>query len=345
MTRMKQNLGYVRTALGVVASAAAVSMLMSPVSGQAPVATVSLDRDVPPAVVEGLEILKVQGQVYMIAGAGANIAVQVGDEGVLVVDTGAAGQSAKVLEAIEKLSPRRLRYTINTSADADHISGNEAVVKSVGFRGNRPATVVGGGGGNPGGANAGAITMAHESAMTRMVTGGLGGDAVPISTFFGVRKDFFSNGEAISILYQPAAHTDGDVMVVFRKSDVVASGDVFVPNAYPVIDTAKGGTVDGVIEALNTLLDITVPERNQMGGTRVIPGHGRISNEAEVVDYRDMVTIVRDRVQEMVKKGMTLQQIRAQRPTLEYDGYYGAATGPSSPDAFLQSVYRSVGGK
>jgi glyoxylase-like metal-dependent hydrolase (beta-lactamase superfamily II) len=342
---MKQKFGYVRTACALVAMAAAAFFVMPSVSGQTPVGLVPLDREMPPAVVEGLDILKVQGQVYMVAGAGGNVVVQAGDEGVLVVDTGAAGQTAKVLEAIAKLSPRRLRFMINTNADPDHVAGNAEVVKSVGFRGNRPGQVLGGGGGNPGGANAGALTIAHEGALTRMVNAGISGEALPISTFFGLRKEFFSNGEAIQLLHQPAAHTDGDVIVVFRKSDVVATGDIFVPDAYPVIDTAKGGTVNGLVDALNNILDITVPERNQMGGTRVIPGHGRISNEAEIVDYRDMVTIVRDRVQEMIKKGMTLQQIRAARPALEYDGYYGTASGPSSPDGFLEAVYRSLGGK
>jgi glyoxylase-like metal-dependent hydrolase (beta-lactamase superfamily II) len=340
------KLGYVRTACAVLTICAAIATLTSTLSGQTPVALVPLERPAPPAVVAGLDILKVQGQVFMIAGAGANIVVQAGDEGVLVVDTGAAGQSAKVLEAIDKLSPKRLRFMINTSADADRTGNNDAVVKSVGLFGpNRPATVVGGGGNNPGGANAGALTVAHENALNRMLSAGLSGDALPISTFFGAHKDFFSNGESVQLFYQPAAHTDGDILVVFRRSDVVATGDIFVPNRYPVIDTAKGGTVQGEIDALNNILDITVPERNQMGGTRVIPGHGRISNEAEIVDYRDMVTIVRDRVQDMIKKGMTLAQIKAAKPTLEYDGYYGAPTGPASPDGFLEAVYRTLGGK
>ena len=341
---MKLKFGYVRTACALVATADAAVFVMPSVSGQTPVGLVPLDRPTPPAVIDGLDILKVQGQVYMVAGAGGNVVVQTGDEGVLVVDTGAPGQSAKVLDAVAALSPRRLRFMINTSADPDHIAGNGDVVQSVGFRGNRPGQVVGGGG-NPGGANAGALTMAHEGALTRMVNAGISGEALPISTFFGLRKEFFSNGEAVQLLHQPAAHTDGDVIVVFRKSDVVATGDIFVPHAYPVIDTARGGTVDGLIDALNNILDVTIPERNQMGGTRVIPGHGRISNEAEIVDYRDMVTIVRDRVQEMIKKGMTPQQIKAARPALEYDGYYGAASGPSSPDGFLDAVYRSLGGR
>ena len=168
------------------------------------------------------------------------------------------------------------------------------------------------------------------------------GDALPLSTFFTPKKEFFSNGEPIQVISTPAAHTDGDAMVFFRSSDVISTGDVFVTTTYPVIDLARGGGVQGVIDALNTIIDITVPERNQMGGTRVIPGHGRICNEADVIDYRDMVTIVRDRVQAMVKKGMTLQQIKAAKPSLEYDGIYGMKPGPGSTDQFLETVYTSL---
>ena len=168
---------------------------------------------------------------------------------------------------------------------------------------------------------------------------------LPASTFFTPRKDLFSNGEPVQLISQPNAHTDGDILVFFRKSDVVATGDVFVTTSYPVIDTARGGSVQGVIDALNAIIELTVPERNQMGGTRVIPGHGRICNEADVVDYRDMVTIIRDRVQEMARKGMTVQQIKAARPSLEYDGIYGATTGTGLPICFLKlCIAKSPGG-
>jgi glyoxylase-like metal-dependent hydrolase (beta-lactamase superfamily II) len=141
------------------------------------------------------------------------------------------------------------------------------------------------------------------------------------------------------------AHTDGDVMVFFRRADVLSSGDVFVTASYPVIDASRGGSVQGEIDALNAIIDLTVPERNQMGGTRVIPGHGRICNEADVVDYRDMVTIIRDRVRDMAKKGMTLQQVRAARPSLEYDGIYGTTTGQWTTDMFLEAIFKDVGKK
>ena len=315
---------------------------------QQPVGTVPIDPPPPPIVVDGVELLKVQGQVYVAASARGNVTVQIGDEGVLLADSGAPGEIDKILGAVRRVTSKPIRYLVNTSGDADHVAGNDAVVKTgSGFRGPRPQQV---GGGNPVGQNVGVMTVSHENAYNRMTQPapggpGISGDALPGSTFFTPRKDIFANGEPIELRHLPEAHTDGDILVYFRKSDVVSVGDVFTPHSYPVIDRARGGTVNGVIDALNTIIEITVPERNQMGGTRVVPGRGRIANEADVVDYRDMVTIVRDRVQEMIKKGMTLPQIRAARVTLEYDGYYGAPNGPASPDGFLEAVYRSLGGK
>jgi glyoxylase-like metal-dependent hydrolase (beta-lactamase superfamily II) len=282
----------------------------------------------------------------MITGAGANVAVQIGDEGAFVVDTGGAGQGQRVLSAVNLLTNRPVRFLVNTNADADHIAGNEMIVTSQrGARGPRP-----GGGGGGQGQNIGVVSVAHENAFNRMSSGSAGvpaltGDALPASTFFTSRKDLFSNGEPVQLIAQPSAHTDGDILVFFRKSDVVVAGDVFVTTSYPVIDTSRGGTVQGVIDALNAIIELTVPERNQMGGTRVIPGHGRICNEADVVEYRDMVTIVRDRVQDMAKKGMSIQQVKAARPSLEYDGIYGATTGGYTTDMFLETVYREVAKK
>ena len=314
---------------------------------QQPVTTVSLIAPPPPLIVDGLEILPVQGNVHIIVGAGANVGVQIGDEGAFVVDTGGSGQSERLLKAVERLTNRPIRFLVNTNADVDHIAGNDVIVKSQrGTRGPRP----GGGGGGGQDQNVGVVTVAHENAFNRMSTGSQGvppltGDGLPASTFFTPRKDLFSNGEPVQLISQPNAHTDGDILVFFRKSDVVATGDVFVTTSYPVIDTARGGSVQGVIDALNAIIELTVPERNQMGGTRVIPGHGRICNEADVVDYRDMVTIIRDRVQEMARKGMTVQQVKAARPSLEYDGIYGATTGNWTTDLFLETVYREVSGR
>jgi glyoxylase-like metal-dependent hydrolase (beta-lactamase superfamily II) len=249
----------------------ALSLASPDPHAQQPVTLVPLTPPSPPIIVDGLEVLPVQGKVHVIIGAGGNVSAQVGDEGVLLVDSGAAGQSNTILTAISRLTTRRVRFLINTNDDADHIAGNGAIVKAHGgTRGPRPGGV---GGGNPRGPNAGVMTMAHENAFNRMSTArpglpALTGEALPESTFFTPKKEFFSNGEVIQLLAQPNAHTDGDVMVFFRSSDVLSTGDVFVTTSYPVIDTSRGGSVQGVIDALNMILDITVPERNQMGGTR-----------------------------------------------------------------------------
>ena len=330
--------------LAALVAGALCSIGMLVLHAQQPVTMVPLTPPAPPVIVDGLEILPVQGSLHMIVGAGSNVAVQIGDEGVFVVDSGGSGQSQQLLAAVSRLTNRPIRFLVNTNADGDHIAGNDVIVKSQrGTRGPQP----GGGGGGAQGQNIGVVTVAHENAFNRMSAGSEGvpplkGDALPASTFFTPRKDLFSNGEPVQLISQPAAHTDGDILVFFRKSDVVVTGDVFVTTSYPVIDSARGGSVQGVIDALNAIIELTVPERNQMGGTRVIPGHGRICNEADVVDYRDMVTIIRDRVQEMAKKGMTLQQIKGARPSLEYDGIYGSTTGAWTTEKFLETVYRDV---
>jgi len=142
--------------------------------------------------------------------------------------------------------------------------------------------------------------------------------------------------------HAPAAHSDGDSIIFFRRSDVVATGDIFNTNLYPVIDLDRGGSIDGTVSALNAVLELTIPALKQEGGTYVIPGHGRIADEADVSEYRDMVTIVRDRVRALVAKRMTLDQVKAQRPTLDFDGRYGASEGPSTTERFIEAVYRGV---
>jgi glyoxylase-like metal-dependent hydrolase (beta-lactamase superfamily II) len=131
-------------------------------------------------------------------------------------------------------------------------------------------------------------------------------------------------------------------MVFFRRSDVIATGDIFNMDSYPVVNVDKGGNIQGVLKALNVVLDITIPKHEQEGGTYVIPGHGRLTDEHDVLEYRDMVTIIRDRVQNMIKKGMTLAQVKEAKPTFEYDGRWSAATGPGSTDMFVEAVFRSL---
>lgn len=269
----------------------------------------------------------VQGNVHLIVGAGANIAVQVGPDGVLVVDTGAAGTSEKVLALIKELAgDKEIRWLVNTTFRPDHTAGNAPLAKA-------GRTVNG---------NIAAI-VAHENASARMVKAGIPDEARPYNTFFEARRDFPFNGEPV-VLYHPAsATTDTDTIVFFRRSDVVVAGDLFDMTRYPVIDVDNGGSIEGTIEALNLILDLTVPSKSlQEGGTYVIPGHGRISDEHDVVMYRDMLHIIRDRIRDLIERGMTLEQVKAARPTLDYDGRYGSDTGPWTTEMFIEAVYRDL---
>jgi glyoxylase-like metal-dependent hydrolase (beta-lactamase superfamily II) len=295
-----------------------------------------------PESIAGLTVLPVQGDVYMIAGAGGNISLHVTDEGALVVDSGAAGASDRVLAAVAALSRRPIRYIINTSADADHIGGNQSLSKA----GQNLAVNAPGNSGLP---LVEAPIIAREEVLLRMsaptgVVSPVPFASWPTSTFFTGKKTMAFGREPIELLAAPAAHTDGDALVWFRRSDAISVGDVYSPGSYPVIDRARGGSIQGVLDALNRIIDITIPRFNQQDGTMVIPGHGRLSDEADVVEYRDMATIVRDRIALMVKEGRTLSQVRAARPTLDYDGVYGAATGPWTTDMFIEAVYLGVSG-
>ena len=294
-----------------------------PVNGQKVPLVKALTDEWPEIVkVDGIEIVHVQKNIYMLVGGGANVTLQIGDEGAFLVDAGGPGQGERIVAAVRHLTRKPLRFLVNTGADADKIGGNGEVVAAAGG----PTGVVAGAAGRP--ANTGILTVAHENTVNRMTAGSpgmpaLSGDAVPLSTFFTAKKDFYANGEAVQILYQPHARTDGDVIVFFRGTDVISTGDLFRTDSYPVIDPTKGGTIQGELDALNALLDLAVPERNQMGGTRLVPGHGRVCNEADLLEYRDMLTIIRDRVADLVKQNMTIEQIKAAKPTLEYDGIYG----------------------
>jgi cyclase len=285
-----------------------------------------------------IQTVHVQGNVHMLVGAGANIIVQAGDEGVLVIDPGPGPRGADVLAAIRRISLKPIRIVINTHVHDDHSGANEAIAASGrSLGGNAP--------GNSGLPLETARVLAHENVLKRMSAPS--GEpsprpfaAWPTETFFGEDKELFFNDEAIQLIHQPA-HTDGDVLVFFRRSDVVASGDLFTTLTYPMVDTQKGGSVQGFIDGLNRVLDITIPKDKEEGGTYVIPGHGRLADEADVVEYRDMVTIVRDRIQDLVAKGKTLAEIKAAKPTADYDGRYGATTAWTT-DMFIEVVYREL---
>ncbi len=286
--------------------------------------------------------LPVQDNVWMIVGAGANIAVQTGDEGVLVVDTGNGAATEKVQAILRALSTRPIRYILNTNYHPDHTGGNEAL-RGIPAGGGR-----GGGGGGRGGAGGGGVPIAsHENVLGRMSaptgkTAPTPPNAWPSETYNSAFHDLYFNGEGIQMIHVPDAITDGDSLVYFRRSDVIAAGDIFMTTTYPVIDLKAGGTINGVIAGLNKLLDLCIVKEKQEGGTMVIPGHGRISDEADVLEYRDMLTIVRDRIQDAVKKGRTLQQIQSAGLTKDYDGRYGATTGSWTTAMFIEAVYESL---
>jgi cyclase len=276
-----------------------------------------------------LHVLPVQGNVYMLVGPGGNVTIQTGKDGVLLVDTMVESLAPRIAAEVQKLSTLPIRYIIDTSIDPDHLGGNVALAAM----GTTGATQVPGGG---------ATVIAHEGVVNRMAPPAKPGETpqpvrgLPNLEYYTPTRDVYFNGEPVIVFHEPKAHTDGDSIVLFRRSDVVSTGDIFTPDRYPVIDRDKGGSVQGLLDALNHVLRLTVPERLQEGGTRVIPGHGRLCNEADVVEYRDMVTIVRDRIQDMVKRNLTIEQVKAAKPTLDYDTRYGAG------DRFVEAVYDSL---
>ena len=299
-------------------------------------------RPVKPAYDDGnVEALPVQGNVHLVAGSGANITVQVDSDGLLVVDTSVAPMSDKVLAAIRTISDKPVRHIVNTNADEHHTGGNERLSQA----GRNFNAGIGGQSGREPARLEGAPVIAHELVLHRM--SGLKGEPErvpygvwPHDTFYTNRKQLYFAGEVVELLHMPAAHTDGDIIVWFRKSDVVATGDVFSTVTYPVIDRTRGGSIQGLLDALNQILDITFPAFNNQGGTLVVPGHGRICNESDVAEYRDMMTIIRDRIRLMVEKGMTVAQVKAAGPTKDYDGVY--STPAWTGDMLVEAIYADL---
>jgi len=280
-----------------------------------------------PAQDSAYRALKVQGNVWVLAGPLGNVTVQAGDDGIVLVDTGLEAEAQGVSAAVKTIANKPVRWLINTSIDESRRGGNAVLPKMI-FSAPGPGPRI----------------VAHENVLNRLTAASsprVAEAQLPNDEYFQPSKDFAFNGEAIVVYHMPGAHTDGDSIVHFRRSDVVSTGNIFTPGRYPVIDLERGGSVNGLIAALNRILQITVPLKYQEGGTYVIPGRGRICDEADVVEYRDMVTIVRDDIADYIKKGMTLAQVKDAKPTRGYDAEYALAGGPS-PDAFVEAVYNSL---
>jgi cyclase len=320
-----------------------------------------------------LQFLPVRGNIYVLQGAGANITVSIGRDGVLMVDSGLVSMGQQVLAAIRRLQnqldlrdkaigfgaetrssvadrnvetpAKPIRYIINTHVHPDHVGANELLRRSgMTFTGGNVA-------GNIADAGEGAAIMAHEAVLARMSSSAGGAtpapaDAQPTDTYYTdtMKLSHFFNGEGVQLIHQPSAHTDGDTLVWFRGSDVIASGDLYSTTTYPIIDIRTGGTIDGVVNGLNRILRLAIAEFRTEGGTLIVPGHGRLSDSADVAYYRDMVTIIRDRVRAMVGRGLTLEQVKAAKPTADYEPRYGATSGPWTTDQFVEAAYVSLGG-
>jgi glyoxylase-like metal-dependent hydrolase (beta-lactamase superfamily II) len=283
-----------------------------------------------PAVVR---TVRLRDNIFVLLGAGGNITAQVGDKGVVLVNAGTSGTSEAVLAALAKVTDQPIRMILNTGAEARNTGGNEALYRAGRYLGDRAIL------------NHAQIS-AHEAVLKRLSSSTAAKPAAPESAwptdvYFTDSLEFYFNGESFVMLSMPASVADGTSIVYFRKSDVISAGELFLQNTYPVIDIEHGGTINGTIDALNRIIDIAIPDEYQEGGTMIVSGDGRPSDEYELITYRDMVTIFRDRIADLKKKGMTLAQVLAAKPTSDYDGRYGVSP-EWTPAQFVEAVFRSL---
>jgi glyoxylase-like metal-dependent hydrolase (beta-lactamase superfamily II) len=298
---------------------------------------------------DGLDVVQIRPNFYVIAGAGGNIVAQTGPEGVILVDSGSTAMADQVLAAIKRLTPLPIRYIINTSMEADHVGGNDKLARA--GLSILPGAVAAGAGLNDDlVSNSGrASVLAHENVLARM-TASTGPQAFPSAlwptkTFAYRLYSMYLNGEGIQVIHMPAARTDGDTIVFFRKGDVIATGDIIDTTRWPFIDTKRGGTIQGELDALNRLMDLSIhnlPIQWHPDRTFLVPGHGHVYDKLDLLEYRDAVTVVRDRVQDQIDQGKSLAQVKAANPTLGYRSQYGADSGPWTTDMFVEVIYNEL---
>jgi glyoxylase-like metal-dependent hydrolase (beta-lactamase superfamily II) len=297
----------------------------------------------------GLEVVQLRPNFYVIAGAGGNIVVQTGPEGVILVDSGSTAMADPVLAAIKRITPLPIRYIINTSMEPDHVGGNDRLARA--GLSILPGAVAAGAGLNDDlVSNSGrASVLAHENVLMRM-TAATGPQAVPSAlwptkTFAYRMYSMYLNGEGIQVIHMPAARTDGDTIVFFRRGDIIATGDIIDTTRWPVIDVKRGGTIQGEIDALNRLMDLSIhnlPIQWHPDRTFLVPGHGFVYDKLDLLEYRDAVTVVRDRIQDLINQGRSLAQVKAANPTLGYRSQYGTDSGPWTTDMFVEVVYNEL---
>ena len=296
-----------------------------------------------------LDVLRLRPNFYVIVGAGGNIAVETGPEGTIVVNAGTAEAADRVAAAIKKVTDQPIRYIIDTSADRDFVGGN-AVLSRAGRNimaaGTEPLSEFERDATN----SYPATIVSTEQILSRMSApegqkAPYPSEAWPQETFPDRRKDYYMNHEGIQIYREPPAHSDSDSIVLFRGSDVVVTGETIDANRFPVIDIPRGGSIQGEIEALNQVVDLSfrpMPFVFAEGGTLVVPGRGRIYDRQDVVEYRDMVVTIRDIIQDMIQRGMTLPQIKEASPAKAYERQYGANSGSWTTDDFVEAVYKGL---
>lgn len=258
--------------------------------------------------------------VYMLTGQGGNLAVAIGDDATFVVDDQYAPMVPRIIAAIRELTTEPVRFVLNTHYHGDHTGGNEAM------------------------AEAGALIVAHDNTRRRMTTEQFieffnaqvppsPHGALPVVTFNDT-VTFHINGDEVIAFHVDPAHTDGDAMIVWRNANVVHMGDIYIAGGYPFTDFSAGGNINGIVAAADRVLAIADAD------TRIIPGHGPLSNTAELRTWRDMIVTVRQRVRELKGAGRTREQIIAAKPSAQFDATYGG--GFIKPDDFVGFIYRSL---